>query len=144
MLFISNPEIRNILKNWANHIHGLQQQDHSPEFSYKLLNTYRNLSIMLNHHLIPEIQERLKRIIKKEVKYLKMQEPDNNDLWEVGDKAIANIAIQQPIHDEFGEQYQIINGYILELLDYRLSTLSDETAWDFVAQSILDHSTTKP
>lgn len=81
--------------------------------------------------MIPEIQERFERIINREVKYLKMQEPDNNDLWEIGDKTMANVATQQPIHEEIGEQDKIINGYILELLDYRLSTLSDESAWFF-------------
>ena len=143
---ISDEKLRALLKKMAQLIHQMRGSEYETGNAATLIGLYQGISYSVNGFLIPSIRERFERIVLKEVKHVRMQEPDNSDLWEICNMAEGAVANLQSLQDEndLGEEEVLLNEYLKEILDYRLASLPDETAWDFVVQSILDESKTTP
>jgi|GEM_PF-2735290 len=137
---INNEKLVSVLKRFGEHVKEMDGEAYTTDSSLKLIKLYTDLSRDLNEQLTPETQNRFREILKKEVKFIRMEESDNNDVREMAEKAKATSYIQRPQKDDLTEQQQLVNFYLDKILDYRLSTLPENTAWDFVAQSILAKS----
>jgi hypothetical protein len=139
---IADDKQRKLLKKLAKLIHQMREDGLEMDKMAVLIKLYKDISYTLDGNLIPSVRERFERIVGKEVKFVKMQEPDNSDIWEIGDMAVGAAANLQSLKAKknLGEQEVLLNEYLMEILDYRLASLPDEAAWDFVAQSVLIHS----
>lgn len=126
----------------AKEINEMRENGYNTTAWMSLIELYRDISYAIDGKLIPDVQVRFERLIGKEVKYVKMQEPDDSDLWEIGDMATGAAANLQPLQGKsnLGEEEVRLNEYLMEILNYRLASLPDEAAWDFVAQSILSET----
>lgn len=141
---IHDEKLVGVLKRFGEHVQEINSGEYSTESSLKLIKLYTELSRDLDEQLTPEMQDRFRKILKKEVEFIRMEELDNDDVREMAEKAKATSYIQMPQEDDLSEQQQLVNFYLHKILDYRLSTLPDNAAWDFVAQSILNESKTTP
>lgn len=139
---IADPEKRELFKRLSKEIHKMRENGYNTTAWMSLIELYRDISYALDGKLIPDVQVRFERLIGNEVKFVKMQEPDDSDIWEIGDLATGAAANLQPLQDKsnLGEEEVLLNEYLIKILDYRLASLPDEAAWDFVAQSILSIS----
>lgn len=139
---IADNEKRELFKKLATEIHKMRDTGYNTSSCLALIELYRDISYALDGKLIPDVQERFERLIGKEVKFVKMQEPDDSDIWEIGDMATGAAANLQPLQDkrDLGEEEVRLNEDLMKILDYRLASLPDEAVWDFVAQSILSES----
>ena len=118
------------------------KEDHDAELSYKLLRNYKELCLILDEKLSPHVQRRFNKILKKDVEYIRMQEAKNGvgEIMDIADSVRMLADQQQPMLGNLTEQEQIINYYLHKILDFRLATLPEEEAWDFIAQSILEEA----
>ena len=132
------------LSKFGDHIRTMAEGQYKSEQAMQLIECYAELSDALEMKLAPEVQKRFKSILKKDVEFIRMKESDNGDLNEIADRTRMTSEKQKPMLGELDEQELLVNYYITKILDYRLSTLPEAAAWDFVAQAILDHSTTRP
>lgn len=139
---IIDEQKRELLKKMAQLIHQMGGSGYETGNAAPFIELYRDISYSVNGYLIPSIRKRFERIVLKEVKHVRMQEPDNSDLWEICNIAEGAAANIRPLQDEseLGKEEVLLNEYLMEILDYRLASLPDEAAWDFVAQSILSDS----
>jgi len=137
---INNEKLVSVLKRFGEHIQEMGREEYNTESSLKLIRLYMELSRNLNQQLTPGNQDRFRKILKKEVEFIRMEQSDNDDVREMAEKAKATSHIQRPQKDDLTEQQQLVNFYLDKILDYRLSTLPENAAWDFVAQSILAES----
>lgn len=85
-------------------------------------------------YLPKELILKYRRNLHKEIQFFKMK-PDTSIFYAFLDLIKAHAYNLSPITNS---QYHSISSVVFKLLDYRLSTLTDEEAWDFLAQSILD------
>ncbi|TYP94889.1 hypothetical protein LX73_0182 [Fodinibius salinus] len=144
LLGISDQKLVEALSKFGDHIRTMGEGEYNPEQGMQLIRCYAELNDELEIMLVPEVQKRFRNILKKDVEFIRMKDSDNGDLNEIADRTRMASEKQKPMLGSLDEQEQLVNYYLSKLLDYRLSTLPEEAAWDFVAQSILDHSTTKP
>ena len=137
---INDEKLVSVLKHFGEHIQEMNGDEYDTGSSLKLIKLYLELSRDLDEQLTPEMQDRFRKILKKEVEFIRMEESDNDDVREMAEKAKATSHIQRAQKDDLTDQQQLVNFYLNKILDYRLSTLPDNAAWDFVAQSVLIHS----
>lgn len=139
---IENKKHQGILQKILDQIHSLSKESYSTENHIGLIVNYELVGANFGNTLIQYLLDRYQRLVKKEVRYLKMQAPDNDFFHRVCDKAEASIANLTSVRTALDQQQKYTNVLLKEIMDYRLFSLDDETAWDFAAQSILTETQT--
>jgi len=142
LLGLSDEKLSQALNKFGEQVKTMGEEEYTPEQGMQLIRCYAELSEELEMMLAPEVQKRFRNILRKDVEFIRMKGSDNSDLDEIADRVRMTSEKQEPMLGVLDEQEQLVNYYLTKILDYRLSTLPEEAAWDFVAQSILDQSTT--
>jgi len=134
---------RELLQKFLTQIYEISKEPYDPDPHFENIKSYKQIGILFGQDLISELISKFQSHIKKEVKFLQMKEKSYIGN-EVCDFAIGSIQNLSTTPEEPTEQqtYEIVLLY--EIFNFRLSTLNEEQAWDFMAQSILEQTTIKP
>lgn len=139
---IENKKHRGILQKILDQVNTLAKESYATKNHIGLVIFYELIGSNFDNTLVNYYLDRYQRLVEKEVRYLKMQAPENKFFHGVCDKAMASIANLISVRGDLDQQQKYTNVLLKEVIDYRLYTLKDETAWDFAAQSILTETQT--
>jgi|GEM_PF-3003983 len=130
---------RELLQKFLTQIFQMTKGSYDHELHFENIKCYERIGILFDQDLISALIGKFQRHINKEVKFLQMKETAYIGN-EVCDLAIGTIHNLTTTYEEPSQQqiYEIVMLY--EIFNFRLSTLDDEQAWDFMAQTILEES----
>jgi len=130
---------REFLEKFLTQIFQMTKVPYDPELHFENIRSYEKIGILFGQDLISALIVNFQRHIKKEVKFLQMKESSY-----IGDEvcnlAIGSIQNLTNVYEEPSQQqkYEIVLLY--EIFNYRLSTLDEEQAWDYMAQTIMEET----
>jgi hypothetical protein len=131
---IEEEEYQKALEGILDQVQNLKENEYTPEAHYKLIKWYYGTGQIFRKKLFPETSQRFKDLVLKEAKFLKMQ----TSKYDRGcGAAIGSVGNLIPIEGEPEKQEYYLNALLNMVIDFRLNTLSDQQAWDFIAQSVL-------
>lgn len=132
---IESQEHKKALQEILDQVQRLKENEYTPKAHFKLIEKYKQGGQILRTKLLPDTYKRFKSLVLKEVKFLQME--DSNFQAECG-LTVGTIGNMIPIEGEPVKQELYLNALLNLIIDFRLKTLPDKQAWDFVAQSILE------
>lgn len=135
---------RELLRKFLTQIFQMVKDPYDPERHFDNVRSYVKIGELFDEDLISALISKLENHVRKEVKFLQMKEPKylDNEICDLAIGSIQNLTLkrEEPTQQQ---TYEIVLLY--EIYNFRLSTLDDEQAWDFMAQTILEEAkTTKP
>jgi len=135
---IADDRDRVILQKILSKTRELNVNDYSPKHHIELIISYELVGSVLTGKLSPSLLYRFQQHLNKEVGYLRMQAPDSELYKEISNTAVASIANLTPLAEtKVSKQQFLLDALFGLILDFRLSTLNEEQAWDYIAQTIL-------
>jgi len=131
---IESQERKEMLEGILDQVQNLKENEYTPEAHYRLIKEYYSAGQNFRTKFFPDISKRFQNLVVKEVKFLKMQTPDYDKKCGFAIGSVGNLI---PIEGEPVKQEHYLNALLNMIIDFRLNTLSDQQAWDFIAQSVL-------
>lgn len=134
---IKDKKNRSLLLEILNQIQILSTETYSTSNHITLIKLFDNLISNETGYLHEELIEKFQRVLNKEIRFLKMSS-DSIDFHNRCDLFKANFDNLTPKNKKPDQQGFYLSYVVVVLLDYRLATLSDNQAWNFLAQSLLE------
>ena len=140
---IIDDNLKNDLQNLIQKIYTISENDYSINDQIEWLDKLASTVGSAENVLISKVSKNIRNLTKKEVAFI--------ELHSENDEIIDRIRLIQGSIDNYVHfhrppttQQTYINVLVNEAVNFRLLTLSDDQAWDYMAQSILEQTKIKP
>lgn len=140
---ISNDYLKNNLKNLIHTTYQISKNDYSVNGQIEWLNKLSSTVASAKNVLTPQVCQKIRDITKKEVAFIELNSVNIDLIKKIKliEGGIYNIT---HLDSPSTTQQIYINVLVNESINFRLLTLSSEQAWDFIAQSLIEYTKTKP
>lgn len=125
------------LEKILNQSHLLYTEKYSAKYQIGLIIYFESLKSYTDKILVSKLVKRVQSHLKREVHFFKLKNPESEFNHEICDRALASIDNLVPCLNKPSEDEMNVNVLLNEIIKYRQSTLTDEEAWDHIAQQIL-------
>ncbi|SMO64316.1 hypothetical protein [Fodinibius sediminis] len=131
---IENERYRKTLEGILDQVQYLKQNEYTTEAHQEPIGKHYKAGQIFKTKLFPDTSKRFRDLVVKETKYLRMQTSEYNENCGLAIGSVGNLI---PMGGEPVKQELYLNALINLIIDFRLSTLPDNQALDFLAQSVL-------